>query len=264
MGIIMALLGVALVVLGIVLENDPSDDEPGVPGETERIIENIPDEEPPLPEFLWKKKWFRADRDISCEEKLTFTEEGEFVYFCSCGSPVDHYDIYWEYTYREKDRIITLLGDEGDSEEMKVLFYDSYGLVLRLESGEVRTFKSGSAPDFEAEPEIAREFISDTVFSACVAEYKDGVITLLPSDYNTDEIEMFEGMVFEFNVLPDAKVLSVYVTIDNGEVSMEKEELDWDSAFITEDNSRPYVLVALDGEGNITKSVMYGTTEIWG
>lgn len=262
-GIIMALVGIALVVLGTVFADDEPEKEADVPEDTSEVVESE-DPESPFPEFLWKNKWYGAEGDIECDEKLTFTEDGEFMYSCACGSPVDDYDLYWEYIYDEESRIITLKGDEGYEEEMQVLFYDVDGLVIRLESGEVRTFRRGGPPNFEGEPEVALEYISDTTFAACVSEYKDGRIILIPSDYCTDERDRFEGMIFDFPVSPEAAVLSVTVTTNNGEVSLEKKELDWESAFITEDNTRPYILVALDEEGNITKAVMYGTMEIWG
>ena len=73
-------------------------------------------------------------RDVDgCTETLRFRANGDFAYFCACGSPVDNYDLCEGYTYNNVDKIFELIfpSPKGKMvEEVKLVSCDGQTLVL--------------------------------------------------------------------------------------------------------------------------------------
>jgi hypothetical protein len=72
-------------------------------------------------------------------ETLNFNKDGHFAYYYGNGSPVDDYDLYDQYTYDTKTKIITLKGDDFGGRTMTVVSLDQNKIVLIID-GEERSF----------------------------------------------------------------------------------------------------------------------------
>ncbi len=73
-------------------------------------------------------------------ETIYFTEEGDFGYYCSCGSPVDYYDLCDSYKYDKETNTIKLQCLPGVKiNELKIIEVTDTKLVLDFE-GEKREF----------------------------------------------------------------------------------------------------------------------------
>ena len=85
--------------------------------------------------------WTRdAENDI---ETIRFGEDGAFVYYCSCGNPVNDSDLCEGYTYDDETKTITLNCIETTDEmvtTIKVVKCDENSLHLDF-NGEVRIFE---------------------------------------------------------------------------------------------------------------------------
>ena len=97
-------------------------------------------------------RWVRYSHD---KEMLTFHEDGNFGYACSCGSPVDNSDVCEIYTYNDSTKTITLDCGDGETEKIEIISYEEDELTLKFEQGtKVRTFaKKGSEKEKEMEKE---------------------------------------------------------------------------------------------------------------
>ena len=88
--------------------------------------------------------WTRdAENDI---ETIVFKSNGRFVYYCSCGNPVNDSDLCENYTYNDKTKEITLdCFEETEETITKIKVVKSTENTLELDfDGEIRTFqKSG-------------------------------------------------------------------------------------------------------------------------
>ncbi len=264
-------LGIVLLFLGVFMHFAKGNDKKASSKkdgsqQTQEINKNEEPKEGIYPDFLWDHDWESSEPDISCTETVSFHDDGEFAYYCSCGSPVGYYDIFWEYSYNEDDRTITVMGDaETQDETIKVLFYDDFSLVLQFPDDEVRTFRSEKASDISEEPTLALSYIKDVPTAAYIAKEEDGILTLLPSNYDKDAKDAFEGMVFEMPLAEDVHISSLYVTVDNGVETDKYTVITLDeNTFVNEDGSYCYALLGFDSNGCISKIVFYGVTEIYG
>ncbi len=93
-----------------------------------------------IPEIITLFQWEReTEQDI---EKIYFDANGGFGYYCSCGSPVDSYDLCDSYKYDEKTQTIKLKCLPGVKvKKLKVLEYSASKIVLDF-NGEKREFKT--------------------------------------------------------------------------------------------------------------------------
>lgn len=97
-----------------------------------------PDYNDELSPLITSKEWY--------EEKgsgiIYFTKEGDFGYYCDCGSPVDDYDLCDSYKYSKGRNTIKLNCEEpGIINNLKILEVNNDKLVLDF-SGEKRIFIS--------------------------------------------------------------------------------------------------------------------------
>lgn len=98
-----------------------------------------------IPSFA-NQSWIRYDSDT---EHLSFSSEGDFSYWCSCGSPVGNADICETYTYNPETKTITL-HCYGPNETIKVIKHTDKQLVLKFGS-ETRTFTNAKYDEYEEE-----------------------------------------------------------------------------------------------------------------
>ena len=85
--------------------------------------------------------WTRdAENDI---ETIVFKSNGRFVYYCSCGNPVNDSDLCETYTYDEKTKEITLdCFEETEETVTNIKIVNSTETTLELEfNGEIRKFE---------------------------------------------------------------------------------------------------------------------------
>ena len=85
--------------------------------------------------------WTRdAENDI---ETIVFKSNGRFVYYCSCGNPVNDSDLCENYTYNDKTKEITLdCFEETEETITKIKVVKSTEKTLELDfDGEIRTFQ---------------------------------------------------------------------------------------------------------------------------
>ena len=85
--------------------------------------------------------WTRdAENDI---ETIVFKSNGRFVYYCSCGNPVNDSDLCENYTYNDKTKEITLdCFEETEETITKIKVLKSTETTLELDfNGEIRKFE---------------------------------------------------------------------------------------------------------------------------
>ena len=85
--------------------------------------------------------WTRdAENDI---ETIVFKSNGRFVYYCSCGNPVNDSDLCENYTYNDKTKEITLdCFEETEDTITKIKVVKSTETTLELDfDGEIRSFQ---------------------------------------------------------------------------------------------------------------------------
>ena len=85
--------------------------------------------------------WTRdAENDI---ETIIFKSNGRFVYYCSCGNPVNDSDLCESYTYNDDTKEITLDCFEETEETIKnIKVVNLTETTLELDfNGEIRKFK---------------------------------------------------------------------------------------------------------------------------
>lgn len=84
--------------------------------------------------------WIRdGEQDL---ETLSFSSNGHFSYFCSCGNPVNDSDLCETYTYNESRKEFNLNCYEKTNEtvtRIKLVDYDDENLILDFD-GEIRKF----------------------------------------------------------------------------------------------------------------------------
>ena len=88
--------------------------------------------------------WTRdAENDI---ETIVFKSNGRFVYYCSCGNPVNDSDLCENYTYNDKTKEITLDCFEKTEETItKIKVLKSTETTLELDfNGEIRKFEKAN------------------------------------------------------------------------------------------------------------------------
>ena len=85
--------------------------------------------------------WTReAENDI---ETIVFKSNGRFVYYCSCGNPVNDSDLCETYTYDEETKEITLdCFEETEETVTNIKIVNSTETTLDLDfNGEIRKFE---------------------------------------------------------------------------------------------------------------------------
>ena len=85
--------------------------------------------------------WVRdAGNDI---ETIVFKSNGRFVYYCSCGNPVNDSDLCERYTYNDNTKQITLDCFEKTEETITTIkLVNSTQTTLELDfNGEIRKFE---------------------------------------------------------------------------------------------------------------------------
>lgn len=88
--------------------------------------------------------WTRdAENDI---ETIVFKSNGRFVYYCSCGNPVNDSDLCENYTYNDKTKEITLdCFEETEETITKIKVLKSTETTLELDfNGEIRKFEKAN------------------------------------------------------------------------------------------------------------------------
>ncbi len=213
------------------------------------------------PEFLTAYDWESCDLDINCTESISFREDGGFSFSCGCGSPVEDYDLFDSYKYDSKNNVIKVKG--FGTRKFKVLYHDETTLFLQIPGGKFKYFINENAITVWEEYDFVMEILEKAQLYTMIKEEKDGYLTLLPQHYSTDERERFEGQEYRAPLAKDAKIHTLFAKIVNGEESYEYEEISFDGAFETADNSLTGAFVDFNEKGEITTVIIYGATEIW-
>ena len=210
------------------------------------------------PEFLTEKSWIRVG---NCEEHIRFEEEGEFAYWCSCGSPVDDYDLYDSYSYR--DNLITMKGGE-DKTTARVIYYDESYLCLYLEAeDECRVFVDESYANADYAEHEPATFANEGWAELHILGYNDGKLKVAPVNYDGDAKKECEEYIRDLSVTADIEFYSVESVDDNGDITTEHIKLNEEQiSHIGEYYTGAFV--NFDTEGNIRYVVFYGKTIIQG
>ena len=100
------------------------------------IDDKVDYSEYPFTDILWTRK---AEHDI---ESIRFGSDGEYVYYCACGNPVNDSDLNEGYTYDDETKTITIKYIETTEEtvsEIKIEECDGKRIKLNFD-GEIREF----------------------------------------------------------------------------------------------------------------------------
>lgn len=91
----------------------------------------------PFTDISWTRK---AENDT---ETLRFSSDGSYVYYCSCGNPVNDSDLNEGYTYNDKTKVITISYVETTDETVSEIKIEKCtDSVLKLNfNGEIREFE---------------------------------------------------------------------------------------------------------------------------
>lgn len=176
--------------------------------------------------------WYRElEADV---EYIYFGSDGEFSYYCSCGSPVDDYDMYDQYTYQPEKQTIQLKGVKSFFwMREKIVIQSCDETTLELKNGnEIRIF----------EREVEQEEKSD-----CVQYEGKSYVPLKDStdmfrydyagelDWKTDVVYPIEHP--EWNM--------VYV---NGKMYIQEEQEDEIKEYYFNDENYDWSIIIYEGE----------------
>ena len=84
-----------------------------------------------IPEFA-DQSWVRYVDDT---EYISYDSDGNYSYWCSCGNPVDNFDMCDTYSYNDKTKTITL-NCIGTNDTIKVISFTDKELVLQFGKSE--------------------------------------------------------------------------------------------------------------------------------
>ena len=79
-------------------------------------------------------------------ETIVFKSNGRFIYYCSCGNPVNDSDLCETYTYNEKTKEITLdCLEETEETVTTIKVVNSTETTIELDfNGEIRKFEKSN------------------------------------------------------------------------------------------------------------------------
>ena len=79
-------------------------------------------------------------------ETIVFKSNGRFIYYCSCGNPVNDSDLCENYTYNEKTKEITLdCLEETEDTVTTIKVVNSTETTFELDfNGEIRKFEKSN------------------------------------------------------------------------------------------------------------------------
>lgn len=93
-----------------------------------------------LSELITKNNWERAGGGDT--ERIYFSEDGSYGYYCLCGNPVGNSDLYDSYVYDKETNTIKLINSYGGKSELiKIKEVSELKLVLDFD-GKEKTFYS--------------------------------------------------------------------------------------------------------------------------
>lgn len=90
--------------------------------------------------------WERPSDNDNDKTYIEFYSNGMFGYYCSCGNPIENYDLCSEYTYDDATKTITLKCEKNSKnieKTIKIKSQTSKKLVLSF-GKETRTFTKGT------------------------------------------------------------------------------------------------------------------------
>ena len=209
------------------------------------------------PAFLTEHDWIRQD---NCEEHISFRAGGEFSYWCTCGSPVDNYDLYDSFEY--SDNVISVKGE--DTAAMQVIYYDENYLCLYLDpEKECRVFVDSDYAYADYTEHDPASFVNEGWAELYVLGYNDGKLNVAPIGYDGDAKSDFEEYIRDLTVTEDVTFYSVDSIDDNGSLTTEHIKLgETEIPHIGEYYTGAFV--NFDTEGKVRYVVFYGKTIIQG
>lgn len=134
--------------------------------------------------FLTGNQWYHLNQITGEQEKMTFGEDGLFMYNCECGEPVGASDIYDTFHY--EDNNIILSGVDEEDWVIPVLAHSDYHMILNID-GQIIDFLNeeyqGEVPRILSEYE---ELIDGYTGYYSVLGAKDGKAILNLPGYDGD------------------------------------------------------------------------------
>ena len=208
-------------------------------------------------EFLIEADCWYHYNEVSCNEKMRFSDDFSFYWGCECGEPVGDSDLYELYDYDSETRTIRLYNDyDNSSMELKVLDYSDYHLLLEYD-GEIKDYLYIDPNLYIEESET---YLSGYDLYATVIEEENGSVILGPFNYDGD-IEYPDNAMKSYSLAENVQFfdLDVETTVKNDE---EQTKVSYrEIASCPEDASS--VFVWLNSEMEIEKMVFYGALTVW-
>ena len=228
------------------------------PEDTDDItVDNVGSEVDAELAFLTEHRWIR---NINCEERINFARDRYFFYSCSCGSPVDDYDLYDTFEY--KDGVISLKGFDEEDAVMKVVYYDTNYLCLYLEEEqECRVFVDQNLANDPYIAQPAEKHAGQGWLMLHVLGYDGTSLKVAPYNYDGDAKTEFEEYIRDIPVADGIEFYDVTTVDDKGNVTTEHKKLTSEEmSHIGEYYTSGYA--QLDSDGTVKYMVFYGKTVI--
>lgn len=193
------------------------------------------------------------DREIEgCGETILFSNDGTFVYYEHCGSPVEDYDCYEKYLYDEKTGIITIYALEGsEKRKIEVISCENDTLVLNF-NGDVR--------EFEKQEELLNETIEPNLLphDIAISEYD------VTGDGKKDELQIICAELTED--YGEMKYGTKWYVLLNGETALTLESeimssLEVDLYQVSDERNYLFIKQNLDANDDIIGAALYRFTE---
>lgn len=212
--------------------------------------EKVTDLEPNTLDSIVDESWYRSTE--VCGETIRFSSDGTFVYYEDCGSPVEDYDCYEEYSYNEKTGIITIYEFEGNGKrKIEIVSCENDTLVLDF-NGEHRTF--------EKQEERGNDVIEPISLEHDIT-YTEYDVT---GDGENDEIQIVCTELVEEYV--DAKYGTTWDILLNGQTKMTIESdmmatLEVDLYHVSDKRNYLFIKQNIDSNDDIIGATLYRFTE---
>lgn len=212
-------------------------------------------------DFLTGHDWVHYD--FACIETIYFGKDGHFSYYSDEGNPVNHSDLYDQYSYDSNSKEIDLLPSVDMS--IQVLRYEKSRLLLNID-GDIKEFIDSK--DKLMDGAYPSDFAYDTNnimngFSSYLAILdKDGSqIITAPANYDGDDPEFKEYELSETLVDNPEFYLWTY-NVDQSDVESNYAKLTESQAINIIKNGSAIGFVWYNESAKITKIVFFSSSII--
>lgn len=228
-----------------------------------------------IKQLLINSTWKHYNAIIGETEGISFTQNNEFFYNCSCGEPVGDSDLYDTYSYDGKDNIVLKASyDDGPNEQiLHILFIDDMTLLLDLGDDIVEFYNEEKITqclnaNYEETCDNCMIYLEEYDGYSAILELTNKEAVIAPADYDGDTADLFKD--YKRNVELSENIEFYSLSIESAFKDEERIRHDCTYKQLTTDEVTKmfeygcnWALTWYNKDGQITKMLFYGTTAVY-